>query len=265
VQTGLFISHVTTIIMASQKGIIKLNGSIGDITFYKTVDGYQAREKGGVDGKRIATDPSFQRTRENGAEFGRAGKAGKLLRVAFRSASVHTSDSRMTSRLTQLMVKVLQSDLASARGNRNVTDGNTQLLQGFEFNIHSKLDTSFLAPYTATIVRATGVTTIEIEAYIAETMVLAPAGATHYKLLSACAAIDFNNDTYAIDIANSQELSINSMATAPLILTTQAPVASSHPLFLALGIDFYQEVNNVMYPLKNGAFNALAIVKADKA
>lgn len=34
--------------MAKQKGIIKLNGTIGDITFYKTKDGYIAREKGAL-------------------------------------------------------------------------------------------------------------------------------------------------------------------------------------------------------------------------
>jgi hypothetical protein len=33
--------------------------------------------------------------------------------------------------------------------------------------------------------------------------------------------------------------------------------------FLALGIEFYQEVNGQMYPLKNGAFNALSLVKVD--
>ena len=37
--------------------------------------------------------------------------------------------------------------------------------------------------------------------------------------------------------------------------------ASTHPLFLAMGIEFYQEVNGTMYPLKNGAYNALALVK----
>ena len=68
--------------MARQKGIIKLDGTIGDITFYKSQDGYLAREKGGVSADRIANDPNFQRTRENGEEFGRAGKAGKMLRMA---------------------------------------------------------------------------------------------------------------------------------------------------------------------------------------
>jgi hypothetical protein len=65
-------------IMAQQKGIIPLQGTIGNITFYKSKDGFMAREKGSLDASRIATDPAFQRTRENGAEFGRAGKAGKF-------------------------------------------------------------------------------------------------------------------------------------------------------------------------------------------
>ncbi len=70
--------------MARQKGIIKLKGTIGGITFYKTQDGHLACEKGGIDSERIANDPAFQRTRENGEEFGRVGKAGKLLRTALR-------------------------------------------------------------------------------------------------------------------------------------------------------------------------------------
>ena len=108
--------------MARQKGIIKLKGTIGDITFYKTQDGHLAREKGGIDASRIKNDPAFQRTRENGAEFGRAGKAGKTLRTALRPLLIYSSDSKMVSRLTQQMVKVIQADMTSVRGLRNVIE-----------------------------------------------------------------------------------------------------------------------------------------------
>ena len=97
--------------MARQKGIIKLKGTIGDITFYKTQDGHLAREKGGVEASRIKNDPAFQRTRENGSEFGRAGTAGKVLRIAIRELLLNSADGRMVSRLTQQMVKVIQADL----------------------------------------------------------------------------------------------------------------------------------------------------------
>jgi hypothetical protein len=48
--------------MAKQTGIIKLKGTIGRISFYKTGDGHLAREKGGVDKSRIQNDTAFQRT-----------------------------------------------------------------------------------------------------------------------------------------------------------------------------------------------------------
>ena len=133
--------------MARQKGIIKLKGTIGDITFYKTKDGHLAREKGGIDASRIASDPAFQRTRENGAEFGRAGKAGKVLRTAMRTLLINSADSRMVSRLTQSMIKVIQADVVSERGLRNVIDGEEELLAGFEFNIRGKLGTALFAPF----------------------------------------------------------------------------------------------------------------------
>ncbi|WP_118193074.1 hypothetical protein [Albibacterium indicum] len=57
--------------MARQSGIIKLKGIIWDITFYKSKDGYLARQKGGVDKERFHNDPKFQRTRENAAKFAR--------------------------------------------------------------------------------------------------------------------------------------------------------------------------------------------------
>jgi hypothetical protein len=36
---------------------------------------------------------------------------------------------------------------------------------------------------------------------------------------------------------------------------------SVSPLFLALGVEFFQEVNGQMYPLKNGTYNPLALVQ----
>jgi hypothetical protein len=142
--------------MARQKGIIKLKGTIGDITFYKTKDGHLAREKGGVDASRIKSDPAFQRTRENGAEFGRAGKAGKTLRTALRTLLINSADSRMVSRLTQSMVKVIQADLVNDRGLRNVIDGEAELLVGFDFNITGKLGTTLFVPFVGTIDRVAG-------------------------------------------------------------------------------------------------------------
>lgn len=249
--------------MARQKGIIKLRGTIGDITFYKTSDGHMAREKGGIDGKRIATDPAFQRTRENGAEFGRAGKAGKLLRMALRPLLINSSDKRMVSRLTKEMVKVIQADTVSVRGQRNVIDGESELLLGFDFNSNGKLGTSLFAPYIGAIDRVSGEITIEIDPFIPVNMIAAPSGTTHFKIISGGAEVDFEAETYLFDSSETAVLPWDVTQTVTISHTNQVTAASTKPLFLALGIEFYQQVNGLNYPLKNGAFNPLSIIKVD--
>jgi hypothetical protein len=249
--------------MARQKGIIKLKGTIGDITFYKTQDGHLAREKGGIDASRIKSDPAFQRTRENGSEFGRAGTAGKILRTALRALLLNSADGRMVSRLTQAMVKVIQADVTSVRGLRNVIDGEAELLSGFEFNIRGKLGTSLFAPFVAGIDRVSGDITVDLDSFIPANMLAAPTGTTHFKIISAGAEIDFENETFVEAHSESAILPWDATATAAINQVNTVSPASTKPLFLALGIEFYQEVNGQMYPLKNGAYNPLALVKVD--
>ncbi|POY36456.1 hypothetical protein C3K47_11990 [Solitalea longa] len=249
--------------MARQKGIIKLKGTIGDITFYKSRDGHLAREKGGIDKDRIYNDPVFQRTRENGAEFGRAGKAGKVLRTALRPLLQNAADGRMVSRLTGEMMKVVKADAVSERGLRNVLDGELVLLQGFEFNINGKLRTTLFAPYTPTIDRVTGEANVNIPSFVPINMIATPGGATHFKLVSAGVEIDFENEVYTVLTNQSADLALDATPTAELDLTAALPAASTKPLFLALGIEFYQQVNGNLYSLKNGAYNALALVTID--
>lgn len=249
--------------MATQKGILKLEGTIGGITFYKSQDGYLAREKGGVSAERIATDPNFQRTRENGSEFGAAGKAGKILRDSLRVILQNSSDNRMVSRLTKKMVEVLQADTTSVRGQRNVIDGEAELLTGFEFNINAKLGNTLYAPYTPTIDRVAGTLTASIPSFVPADYVAAPGGTTHFKIVSSGVAIDFENESFEMDSKASAVLAWDGTATSTINLINAISANSTNPLFLVVGVEFYQEVNGVKYPLKNGAYNALAVVKVD--
>jgi len=249
--------------MARQKGIIKLKGTIGDITFYKTQDGHLAREKGGIDASRIKSDPAFQRTRENGSEFGRAGTAGKILRTALRALLLNSADGRMVSRLTQQMVKVIQADVTSDRGLRNVIDGEAELLAGFEFNIRGKLGTSLYAPFVAAIDRVAGEISVDIASFIPANMIAAPSGTTHFKIISGGAEIDFEAETFVIATSETAILPWDATPTAAINQVNAVTPASTKPLFLALGIEFYQQINGTMYPLKNGSFNPLSVAKVD--
>jgi len=94
-------------------------------------------------------------------------------------------------------------------------------------------------------------------------MIAAPSGTTHFKIISAGAEIDFEAETFIETHSESAILPWDATATAPINQVNAVTPASTKPLFLALGVEFYQEVNGQMYPLKNGAFNPLSVVKVD--
>lgn len=251
--------------MAKQTGIIKLKGTIGDISFYKSGDGHLARAKGGVDGSRIANDPAFQRTRENGSEFGRAGKAGKVIRNAIRVLLENAKDKRVVSRLTTDLLKVVKTDTVNARGERTVQDGDFAQMVNFDFNKNAKLGSTLFAQHSTSFDRVTGGATVSIEAFAPNVRIAAPSGATHYKIVMGAAELDFANETSIFELADSGMQVYDSPETGVIDLTATLTENSVLPVIAVLGIEFYQEVNGEMYSLRNGAYNALAIQLAEKA
>lgn len=249
--------------MAIQDGILKFKGKIGELTFYKTKDGYSARKKGGIDGNRIKNDPSFIRTRENGEEFGRAGAASKVIRTALRSFIKVGADSRMTGRLTKTMLTVIKADAVSVRGKRNVIDGEVEFMKGFEFNNNGKLTDTLLAPFTPVIDRATGNMTVEVTSFVPQDMLNKPEGATHYRLISVAFEANFEAKSVKVVSMESAFMIIGPQVEPALTLTNTLGAGTASPLFLTFGIEFFQNVNGSMYHLRNGAFNALAIIEVE--
>ena len=94
-------------------------------------------------------------------------------------------------------------------------------------------------------------------------MIAAPSGSTHFKIISAGAEIDFETETYVEAHSETAILAWDATATVAINLANAVTPNSTKPLFLALGVEYYQEVNGQMYPLKNGAYNPLALVKVD--
>ena len=250
--------------MANQDGIFKIKGTLGGVTFYKSKDGHLVREKGGIDKKRIARDPAFKRTRENGSEFGRSGTYGKHLRSAFRPMLNNTSDKRVVSRLVKELMTIIKTDTVNARGERTPVAGNFELLRGFEFNSNGLLSNTLYVPYNATIDRATGIASIELPELVPEQMINAPAGTTHFKIVAGASEVDFQAGNSLTVYTGTAEIPWDGATMAALTLDLTLTVASGLPLVLLLGVEFYQEINGMFYMLNNGAFNALAIVNLNK-
>ncbi len=246
--------------MAKQKGLIKIEGVVGDMNYYRSKDGYLAREKTSLNASRIASDPKFQRTRENMAEFGAAAKAGKLMRHSINTLLKNAKDGRIVARLTQSMAKVLRTDAKSARGERTVSNGNLSLLKGFQFNETAVLGETLYAPYTTAIDRTAGTLTVNLVSFTSSGAIVAPEGATHYQLVSGGAELDFTAETYNRDVQQTKLLPWDETDSGDISLVNTITANSTLPLFLFLGIQFYQQVNSFQYPLKNGSFNALSLI-----
>lgn len=246
--------------MGKQSAIIPFEGTLGNITFYKTADGYRVKRKSSISGKRIAKDPAFQRTRENGAEFGQAGTSGKTLRLSFAELLKNVSDAKMVSRLTATMMRVLKGDTVNRRGLRKVSAGDIDQLAGFDFNINGKLSTTLAVDYGASIDRVAGQLIINVPVFVPDRLMTIPEGGTHFCITGVGAAVDFDAKTHEAEIQRSAVLPWNDQATAALVLTHSVTANSPLPLFLAMGVEFYQELNGSFYPLKSGAYNCLTMV-----
>jgi hypothetical protein len=186
------------------------------------------------------------------------------MRTAFRTVLLNNSDNKMSNRLTRELMKVLKMDTLNDRGQRKVTEGDLQLLNQFDFNDSAGLLKTFFAPFVPSINRATGKIDVDVAPFAPLNMLAFPEGATHCVLKAAAAEIDFENSQYVMNFSESNPIPLDSQMSPVLNLTQNVTAASTAPIFALFGIEFFQEVNNTQYPLKNGAFNAMAIVQIDQ-
>lgn len=247
--------------MATQTGILGLQGTVGGLVFAK--DG-SVRQKPASNKASFMSSASMARTRENASEFGRAANGGKLIRQAFRSLIATASDSRMVSRLTQAVRAIVGLDETNDRGSRAVDKDNVGALLGFDFNGSAGIGQSLFFPYGVAV--AGSDVTMTIPSITPGTDVQAPQGATHFEILYGAAALNFETNTYEVATVAAPlgVLALNSAAVLNTSIAATLPVAPTldDVVIGVVGVNFYQSLNGKMYPLNNNATNPLAIAYA---
>lgn len=239
------------------------NGSLGETTFVKSKDGYRAQVKREMDKTKFKTDPAFQRVRENNSEFGTATQVGKLLRYSINPLIPTGNDGRLVSRLIKAVMKVIKSDTVSPSGKRNFLDGNLKFVREFEIN-DSTVKRAFKYIIPAVINRVSGELSVVMPAFSPKAAIVAPAGVTHFELVSAGTELDVEGITYKTDTKSSGILPIDS---TPLVVNQVNHVTgnSTHPLMIVFGVKFHeQESNGTIRPFHEGKEDALQIVVIDK-
>ena len=81
--------------------------------------------------------------------------------------------------------------------------------------------------------------------------------------MTGASELDFTNETSTFENDETAILPYDSADTGIVDFVSALTPNSVLPVIQVLGAEFYQEVNGQMYPLKNGAYNALAVVYVD--
>jgi len=246
--------------MAKLKSLIKIEGTLDGMTFYKGKDGYLVRTKGGVSKARIQNDPAFIRTRENGTEFGQSATSGKLLRQALTPLLVDVKDGTLIARLMKTMTGVKNADTTSVRGSRNVAMGlNTAegktWLKEFDFNSQAKLKSIVLADYQLNT--TTG--EIAMSNFIPLQHMNVPGGATHVNFSSGILHLDMASGEKELQSSAVVNLPINGTPVDISMIPPSVPSGSGQVFYL-FKVSFFQEINAIQYPLNNGSYNMLHIM-----
>ena len=251
--------------MAKQAGIFQIEGTLENVSFYKSEEGFMVRKKGGVSKDRIMNDPAYARTRENLNQFGLNAKAGKMIRNAIPSLLKRGKDSRVSSRLSKLMGDIAKQDHTSARGKKavsiaaNAPEG-LSLLKGFNFNKRAILQSILDAALDVNA--ATGV--VKIPGFIPEENLTAPQGATHVSFRSGFSSINFETNVTSTVYSPKVKLPIDLTQTDVVLTPPSVPDTGIGQKWMSVVlIEFYQEVDGVSYPLSNGAFNALSVLSME--
>lgn len=261
--------------MSKQKGIIKLVGNIGGVSFYSSNGEYLARTAGGPSKEKIATGANFVRTRENNAEFGGAAKVGKALRTALSSVIQTMGGSTLTASLTRLF-KSINAKASGIRGQRPIAlSGNKSQAKGLELNDKLSFTSVFNAPYSVVADTDRVQITFTIPGFIPINFINAPAGATGFRIVGAVGWLSdysYDNSTlnYEPDVPDQNSIGITQYSNilpidntpATISLVADAPGGlipdAGISVLACLGIEFYQKVDNVDYLLAQG--NAMRII-----
>jgi hypothetical protein len=220
---------------------------------------------GGVSANRIKNDPVYERTRENMAEFSRAGKAAKLLRNVFRDVTINAKDIITQARLVKVTSRIVISDPVNERGARTVNNGDLQQLRNFHFNERAGIEDVLFVRCPMSFNRVSGEVTINIPSFVPRQSIEPAKGATHVRIVAAAAAINFDTEQHEYAMQATPELQYNTDPTQAITLTLALPANSKDVVLVALGIEYYQKVNSRSYALKTGEHNATSIVLVDKA
>ena len=246
--------------MARQKGIIQLEGTLGDINFYFRKGKPVARKAGGgFNAKNIKTSATMVRVRENNTEFGNSSKVKKVFKLSLHPFLNAYKEGALHGRMMQLMQNIKMFDTVSERGKRTVGNGiQTPMgkiaFQQFLFTPKCAISKTLMA--TASFDWENFRYTVS---GFKGSRVRFPVSATHFELSFGVLCFDFNTLDYLLFMGSPLLIARDSIADTFSLQPTHLPDTKGMQ-FAFVGLKFFQEVNGIMYLLQEEGAIGLELI-----
>lgn len=237
-------------IMARQKGLFKVIGTIGDVNFYSIKGVHYARKAGGgFNGEAIRHKASMVRVRENASEFGHCSRVKKQFRLALLPFLQGIKGRDFHTRLMQLFLELKVLDSVSERGKRKVKEGlqtakGKRLLKQFHFTPQHAL--------LATLQNAATFRWHSQQLTISNfnpRLFKAPKTATHIGITLGVLDFDFDSLASTLEVSPIHFLEVDADDSS-FVLEPEHVIVPSHFGIAILGLRFYEVIDSEVYGLE---------------
>lgn len=236
--------------MAKQKGTIKLNGTMDDLTFYKMNGEFYVRRKSSLNKKRVKKDNAFKNSREASNEFGASAKLAGIFRKEIMPFLLKDKQPYLNGKLTAVFQKMIQRG-SGIKGRRipvwlNETENFVPINLNNAEHPHTYVSNQPVFSRQSV--------TLQIE--VPELSLLKhPTGASHYQIIYLIVrkpVIAIENENYIFSLDTNKINPINGPIT-PIGNQYSANMSvvlnQNHNYAICWGIQFYEKINNDMYEL----------------
>jgi hypothetical protein len=249
--------------MAKVECVFKLSGTVGDLTFRQTQDGTVAQTKPGPSREKVLYGETFKLTRRNAAEFKLAAQEATMLRRGLTNALNGITNSSSSGRLNGVMYAAAMQDDYHDMGYRHASAGDLSLLEGFDFNKHLLLATALPIVFEHSLDVESGILKVEVPSFVARRKKGFPAEATHFRIVSCGAAVNFIEDRVSNDIKLSDLLPLSKKTPGVICLEHILKVGAGDVLVQVMGIRFYKLVNGKDILLSGGAMRIVEVAERE--
>jgi hypothetical protein len=251
--------------MAEFIGPFKFKGRLDDLVGRQCGDKTILQKITGPSREKVLTSESCELTRRNAGEFKLVTGDSALLRRALGATLDGVRDSGLNARMNGLMHHVSRSDVQSGYGYRHAGASDLSLLTGFDFSKALSLDNALPVPFEHSLDVITGVVRLVIPSFIARNKREYPKGATHFRIVSCAALVDFAQGQYANSIKSTELLPLSKKTSATICHDHRLTVRPGEVLLQVMGIEFYRVLDGKVVLLKGGVMKILEAVQMEKA